>query len=589
VRWLIVVMMMLVPATAMAASHGITLFGELKYKQGFRHFDYVNPDAPKGGKLTLYTTSAFDNLNPYILKGVSAPGMEMVFETLMTGSMDEPQSYYGLLAESVTLADDRSHMDFTLRRNARWHDGKPVTAADVVYSFSLLKEKGHPTYRILYKPISEVVALGTYQVRFEFSDTTQRDLPLYAATMPVLPKHYYESVTFDKTTLVPPVGSGPYRVSKVDQGRSISYARVEDYWGKNLPVNVGRYNFDKIRYDVYRDETVSVEAIKSGEYDFREEYIARNWATAYDIAAVRDGRLIKEKIPHKIPRGMQAFLFNLRKDKFSDARVREAIGLSMDYEWMNKTLFYGAYDRSRSFFQNTDFMAEGLPGDGELKLLEPHRDALPPALFEEPFAIPQTDGSGYPREQLLKAQRLLNEAGWVMRDGKRVNAQTGEVLTVEFMMRQRTFEKVVGGMIRNLEKLGIEGVFRYVDDSQYQKRIDARDFDVISIWWNLGIFFPGNEQLSFWHSSQAEVQGSNNLSGMESEAVDAVLAALSSSHTLEDLTSAARALDRVLLWQHVVIPHWHLSAWRVLHWDKFGKPAIDPPYGMAIDAWWRKD
>tara|TARA_B100001123_G_scaffold447385_2_gene604747 strand:- start:555 stop:2300 length:1746 start_codon:yes stop_codon:yes gene_type:complete len=577
------------PLSALAASHGITLFGDLKYGPRFKHFEYANPQAPKGGKMVLSSTAAYDSLNPYILKGIAAPGMELVFETLMVGAMDEPQSYYGLIAESVELAEDRSYMDFTLRKQARWHDGEPITAHDVVFSFNLLKEKGHPTYRILYGPIEEAIAIGTWQVRFRFSDTTQRDLPLYAATMPVLPRHYYEEVAFDKTTLVPPLGSGPYKVDSVDQGRSISFRRVEDYWGKDLPVNVGRYNFDVIRYDIYRDETVAVEAIKSGAYDFREEYIARNWATAYNIKAVREGRLIKEKLPHKIPRGMQAFLFNLRKDKYSDPRVREAIGLSMDFEWMNKTLFYGAYDRSSSFFQNTDFMAVEPPEAAERALLEPHQDELPEALFTTKWVMPKTDGSGYPREQLLKAQALLNEAGWEMVDGKRVNTVTGETLSIEFMMRQRTFEKVITGLVRNLSKLGIEANFRYVDDSQYQKRIDNRDFDIISIWWNLGVFFPGNEQMSFWHSSQADVVGSNNQSGLKSEAVDDILSKLTSAHTLEELTPATKALDRVLLWKHVVIPHWHLSASRILHWDKFGKPDYDPPYGVAIDSWWVKE
>lgn len=577
------------PSIQAAPQHGIVPFGKLKYPKDFEHFDYVNPDAPKGGKMRLAYSAAFDSLNPFILKGVSAPGMHYVFETLMTPSLDEPQAYYGLIAESIDLASDRSHADFILRQQASWHDGQPITSEDVVFSFNTLKEKGHPQYRILYGPIEQVEALGAHRVRFHFSEPDNRELPILAASMTVLPKHYYQAHPFDKTTLEPPLGSGPYRVASVDQGRSITFERVDDYWGADLPVNRGRYNVDIIQYDVYRDETVALEAIKSGRYDFREEYIARNWATAYDIPAIEKGELIKTKIPHKIPRGMQAFLFNLRQDRFADIRVREAIALAMDYEWMNDTLFYGAYDRSRSFFQNTRFMAGGLPSGAERALLEPQAEHLPEAVFTQPFQNPVTDGSGYPRDNLLRAQALLNEAGWIMRDGRRVHADTGEPLSVEFMMRQRTFERVVTSIIRNLERLGIKGRFRYVDDSQYQKRIDSRDFDIISIWWNRGVFFPGNEQIGYWHSSQADVVGANNLSGLKNPAVDALLGALTQATTLEELTSAGRALDRALLHLHLVIPHWHLSAWRVLYWDRFGRPDIAPSYGLGLETWWSKN
>lgn len=586
--WLAVVCLPLTRAHAIP-HHGITLFGELKYKQGFKHFDYVNPDAPKGGRIKLSSTIAFDNLNPYILKGVTAPGMSNFFESLMVGSLDEPQSYYGLIARTIDVPNSRSHADFTLRKEARWHDGKPITADDVVFSFNTLKEKGHPTFRILYAPIEKVEVLNEYAVRFTFADPTVRELPLLAASMPILPKHYYATHDFEKTTLEPPLGSGPYRVKTVDQGRSITYERVPDYWGKDLNVNVGLYNFDSMHYDIYRDETVAVEAIKSGQYDFREEYIARNWATAFNIPAVEQGRLIKTKVPNEIPRGMQAFLFNMRQSKFVDPRVREAIGLSLDFQWMNESLFYGAYERNTSFFQTSPFEAPPLPSSEEIALLEPFRDELPEELFTTPYRVPTTDGSGYPRENLLKAQELLEDAGWVLRDGVRINEETGEILTVEFMMRQRTFERVVGSMIRNLEKLGIASTFRYVDDSQYQKRIDSRDFDVISIWWNLGVIFPGNEQIGYWHSSQSDVVGGNNLSGLKSPVVDHLLEKLTQAETLDQLRPAARALDRVLLWNQLVIPHWHLSAWRMLYWDKFGRPAITPSYGIGLDTWWSKE
>ncbi|MFZ4124868.1 MAG: extracellular solute-binding protein [Rickettsiales bacterium] len=567
--------------------HAITLYGTPKYSAGFSHFDYVNPAAPKGGTLRLSSTGNFDSLNPYILKGVAAPGVSAyLFQSLMTPSYDEPQTYYPMIATSVDVAKDRTHADFTINPKAHWNDGVAITAQDVVFSFDVLKKEGHPVYRIMYKPISAVEALGTYKVRFHFDDTEHRELPLIAAGMPILPKHYYEKVAFNKTTLLPPLGSGPYRITNVEAGRSITFERVKDYWAKNLPTQRGLYNFDTIRFDIYRDDVVALEGIKSGQFDYYEEYIARNWATAYNIDAVKRGDLLKLRIPNKIPRGMQAFLFNTRRDKFSDPRVREAIGLTMDYEWMNKTLFYSAYDRSSSFFQNTEFQATGLPEGAELALLEPHKKELPPALFKRPFTVPKTDGSGYDRGNLIKAQSLLDDAGWVLRDGKRINAKTGEPLTIEFLMTQRTFERVVSIMRKNLLRLGIDSTFRYVDASQYQRRIDHRDFDMVSIWWNLGLFYPSTEQYTYWHSSQAELEGSQNLGGIKNPVIDELVGKILRAQTLETLRPAARALDRVLLWNHYVIPHWYLSAWRQVHWNKFGKPTIQPSYNAAIDTWW---
>ena len=571
------------------AAHGIALFGELKYKPGFTQFEYVNPKAPKGGEIKLSFTGGFDSLNPFILKGVAAPGVSgYVFQSLMTPSYDEPQSYYGLIASDVVVAADRSYAEFTLNPKAHWHDGTAITAADVVFSFDTLKSKGHPAYRLLYKPIAKAEAISERKVRFYFDDKTHRELPLIAAGMPVLPKQYYTTVDFEKTTLEPPLGSGPYRVTKVDAGRSITFSRVKDYWGKDLPSQKGLYNFDTIRVDVYRDDVVALEGIKSGQFDFYEEYIARNWATAYDIPAVRDGRLVKTKVPHKIPRGMQAFLFNQRESKFQDRRVREAIGLTLDFEWMNQTLFYDAYERSTSFFQNTEFEATGLPSPEEGALLRPYQSSLPPGIFNNPIRVPKTDGSGFARANLIRAQELLNDAGWVMRDGKRVNAQTGEPLTVEFLMMQRTFERVIGAMRQNLRKLGIDSSFRYVDASQYQKRLENRDFDVVSIWWNQGVFFPSTEQYSFWHSSQADVKASQNLSGLKNPLVDRLVERIIRANSIAQLRPAARALDRVLMAEHVVIPHWFLPAWRLAYWDKFGKPVVTPPYNIGLDSWWAK-
>lgn len=576
-------------STALAApSYCLTLYGECRYKENFKNFDYVNPDAPKAGAVKLAETGTFDNVNYYILKGVKAPGITLIFNSLMVPSQDEPQTMYGLIASSVDVAPDFSSAEFTIRKEAKFHDGSAITPDDVVFTFNTLRDKGDPTYKIMYAPIVKVEKTAENKVKFTFNDSKNRELPLMAASMPILSKAYYSKVDFEKTTLEAPLGSGPYKVESVEPGKNITYKRVENYWAKDLPVNKGQYNFDTIRYDMYRDENVTLEALKSGNYDFRREYIARNWATAYDTPAVKDGRIVKREIPDHTPQGMQAFIFNTRLPKFADRRVREAIELTLDYEWVNKTIFYGAYIRNKSFFENTDFESKGVPEGNELALLTPFKDGLPPALFKEAFANPVTDGSGNPRENLLKAQKLLEEAGWTVKDGKRVNAK-GEQLSLEFMLRQPTMERVAAPMRKNMERLGIASSIRMVDDAQYQKRTDEGDFDMVSIWYNRGIFFPGNEQMSYWHSSQADVKGSNNLAGLKNKAVDAALDALIKAKDEDSLKVAGRALDRVLLWEHVVIPNWHSGSYRVAYWDKFGMPETSPKYDMGFQTWWVKE
>jgi microcin C transport system substrate-binding protein len=574
------------PATA-APSGCLTLYGDCKYKSGFTHFDYVNPSAPKGGSVKRAENGTFDNLNPFILKGVKAPGTDLLFESLMVQSLDEPESMYGLVAQSVDVAADNGSAEFTLRKEAHWQDGTPITPDDVVFSFDTLKSKGHPSYRIMFTDVKSCEKTGEHSVKFTFADSKSRELPLIVASMPIISKAYYTAHDFEKTTLDAPLSSGPYKVESVDQGRTITYARDKNYWGKDLPVNKGQYNFDTLRYDMYRDENVMLEALKSGEYDFRQEYIARNWATAYDSPAVADGRIVKRAIPDYTPQGMQAFIFNTRRDKFADPRVREAIGLTLDYEWLNKTIFYGAYTRNSSFFENTEFAETGLPKGKELEILKPFKDILPPELFTQEFKNPVTDGSGETRENLLKAQKLLEDAGWTVKDGKRVNAK-GEVLSIEFMLHQPTMERVIGPMRKNMERLGVTSSIRMVDDSQYQKRTDEGDFDAVSIWINRGVFYPGNDQAALWASSQADVKGSQNLGGVKNKAVDAALAALTSAKNEESLVAAGRALDRILLWEHYVIPHWHSGSFRVAYWNKFGLPEVAPKYNIGFQTWWVK-
>lgn len=573
-------------AAQAAPSHCLSLYDPCKYKPGFTHFDYVNPNAPKGGSVKLAENGTFDSLNPFILKGVKAPGAASVFDTLMAPSLDEPQSMYGLIAESADVSADKTHVDFTLRPEARFHDGSPITADDVVFSYQMLTSKGDPTYRISFAPVTKIEKLSERKVRFTI-DPAIREAPLIAGSLPVFSKAYYSKMDFEKSTLEPPLGNGAYKVQSVDPGRSVTFVRVKDYWAKNLPVARGQYNFDTIRYDMYRDENVSLEAFKSGQYDFRREYIARNWATAYDHPAIKDGRIIKRDVPDMSPQGMQGFIFNTRQPTLSDRRVREAIGLAMDYEWLNKTIFYGAYKRNRSFFGNTDFEAKGTPSKDELKLLEPYRNMLPPTLFTEEYAPPKTDGSGNPRDNLLRAQKLLNDAGWVVKNGRR--EKDGVPLSIEFMLQQATMERVIGPMRKNLERLGIASSIRQVDTSQYQKRLDGHDFDIVSIWINRGLFYPGTEQMSFWHSSQADVRGGNNLAGVKNPAVDAALAALTTAKNKQELVTAGRALDRILLWENYVIPNWQSASFRIAYWNKFGMPPQPPKYGLAFDSWWIKD
>lgn len=589
-RRILFLVALLLPFYAHAESwqQALTLFGTPKYATNFKHFDYVNPTAPKGGTAKMASPSSFDSLNPFIMKGVKAPGLKMLYDSLMVASLDEPQTYYPLIAKRFRLAEDKSWMEFELNPKAKWHDGKPITPEDVIWTLETLKLKADPVYRITYQPLEKATKTGEHSVRIDFAENAHREVPILAASMTILPKHYYTEVEFEKTTLIPPLGSGPYKIDTVDVGRSITYKRHDDYWGQKLPVNLGQYNISKLRYDVYRDATVQLEALKAGEFDIHREYISRNWATAYNTPAVQEGRLIKTEIPDHSPQGMQAFFFNLRQPHLQSPALREAVALTMDFEWTNKQLFYGAYARNSSFFQKTPFAATELPNKAELTLLEPFKEGLPAEVFTEIPALPTSDGTGQNRTNLLQAQTLLDEAGFTLKDGKRINPINGKPLEIEFMLSQPTMQRVIMPMLRGLKKLGIEGRVRLVDDAQYQRRIETRDFDIISNWINLGVIFPGIEQFNYWHSSQATVEGSNNITGMSSAAVDAMVKAINNARTLEDLTPAARALDRILLSNHTVIPHWHSGSFRMAFWDKFGRPKLLPKYGLGFDTWWIK-
>lgn len=571
-------------AAGAAPQHGIALYGEPKYGPGFTHFDYVNPGAPKGGKVTLTAIGSFDTLNPYTIKGVAAAGLGLTYDTLMTGSADEASVEYGLLAESVEVAPDRTWVAFTLRPEARWHDGKPITAEDVVFSFKTLTD-AHPLYKSYYAPVAKVEAEGERRVRFTFTPGDNHELPLIVGQLTVLPKHYWEGRTFSQATLEPPLGSGPYRIASVDPGRSITYERVAGYWGKDLPVNRGRHNVATLAYEYYRDTTVALQGFRGGLADFRQENSAKTWATGYDFPAVKEGKVKVEEIPNKLPTGMQAFVFNTRRAVFADPKVRQAIGYAFDFEWANETLFHKAYKRTDSYFENSDLQAEGLPGPLELKLLEPLRAQIPPEVFTRRYEPPRTGGPQGIRKNLLEAKHLLDAAGWEVKNGVRMDPKTGKPLAFEILLDQPLFERVTLPFIENLKRLGVQASLRSVDSTQYENRVRDFDFDMIVGIWPQSLT-PGNEQRDFFGTDSAGRPGSRNVAGVRNPAVDRLIGAIVRAGTKEDLYAAVAALDRVLLWNHYAIPHWYNGTFRVAYWTRLKRPATVPPYSLAFDAWW---
>jgi len=574
-------------AAEAAKSHGIAMHGDLKYPAGFWNFDYVNPAAPKGGEVRLGAIGSYDSFNGFIIKGQSAISLGLIYDSLMTNSLDEPFSEYCLLCETVEVPEDRSWVAFTLRPQARWHDGQPITVEDIIWTFETLREKGDPFYRYYYASVKKVEKTGDRSVKFTFKPGENRELPLIIGQLPVLPKHYWADKDFEATTLEPPLGSGAYRIGDFEPGRSITYVREPDYWGARLAVNAGSSNFDKVRYDYYRDSTVEIEAFKSGAMDYRDENSSRHWATSYDIPAVRDGRLKKEMIPHKRSAGMQGFVFNLRRELFKDDLVRQALAYGFDFEWSNKTLFYGQYTRTSSFFQNSDLAATGLPQGHEREILAKYSDRLPPEIFSQAYTPPATDGSGNNRQQLHYALTLLQRAGWdIDKDSRKLtHTETGRVMEFEVLLLSPLFERVVLPFKKNLARLGIEVKVRTVDSAQYQERLESFDFDMIIWTWGQSMS-PGNEQRNFWGSEAADRRGSRNFSGIKDPVIDELVEMVIAAPTREELVQRTRALDRVLQWNHVVIPHWHIPYDRVLYWDKFSRPAVTADQGASLFTWW---
>lgn len=570
-----------------APRHALTLYDEPpKYPAKFKHFEYANPDAPKGGVLRQAGFGSFDSLNPFINKGVSAEDIGLIYDTLTTNSLDEPFTVYGLLAEKIERGPKNDWVRFYLRPQARFHDGQPVTAEDVAFTFETLISQGAPQYRAYYADVDKVVVEGKRQVRFDFKHAGNRELPMILGQLPVLPKHWWAERDFTSGSLEPPLGSGPYRVERVQPGRSISYARVEDYWGRDLAVNRGLYNFDRLVFDYYRDNTVALQAFKAGQFDYWLETSAKNWATAYDIPAVHEGRLIKEEIPNYNPTGMQGFIFNIRRPLLQDRRVREALALLFDFEWTNRQLFNGAYFRTHSYFDNSELASSGLPGKDELAVLEPLRGQIPDEVFEKPFELPVTDGNGIIREQQRRAYQLLTEAGWHVENDRMVDAQ-GKPVKLEFLLVQSEFERVLLPYKRNLADLGIELEIRRVDVSQYVNRLRSRDFDMIVSGFGQSNS-PGNEQREYWHSVSADNPGSRNFIGLKDPAIDTLVEQLIAADTRQELITHTRALDRVLLWGHYVVPNWHIKTWRVAYWSHLAHPQVTPRQDIGLMTWWTR-
>ncbi len=570
-------------AETIHAGHAIAMHGEPRYGPDFAHFAYVDPAAPKGGALRLGVTGTFDSFNPYIIRGNAAAGVGA--ETLTVASADEPFTRYGLIAEWIEWPEDRSWVTFTLRPEARWHDGTPITVEDVIFSLETLKTKGQPFFRFYYGTIERAEKVGERRVRFVFSEAGNRELPLIAGEMPILPRHYWQDRDFERSTLEPPLASGPYRIAEFEAGRHVVLERVQDYWGRELAVNAGTDNFDQIRYDYFRDDTVLRQALKAGIIDYRLENQAKAWALDYDVPAVRQGWLRQEAIPHENPAGMQAFVFNTRRAVFADPRVREALNYAFDFEWTNPTLFFDQYTRTESYFANSELAATGLPQGDERALLERYRGRVPERVFTEAFRAPVTDGSGWPRDNLARAFALLAEAGWRVRDMKLVSPVTGEQMRFEILLVSQAFERVVLPFVRNLRRLGIEPRVRLVDQSQYINRMRSFDFDMAVLGWGQSES-PGNEQRGYWSSSAADSPGTRNFAGIKDPVVDELIELIISAPDRESLIVRARALDRVLLSGFYVIPNWHLSADRILYWDKFGRPEIVPRRGTSVSYWW---
>lgn len=568
-------------------AHGIAMHGEPLHKPGFSHVSYVNPDAPKGGKVTFATLGTFDSLNPLIVKGVAAAGVRAyVVESLMARAFDEPFSLYGLLAETIDTPPDRSWVSFTLREEARFSDGKPVTVEDVLFSHTLLRDKGRPNHRTYYSKVSKAEKTGPRTVKFTFDAQGDREMPLIMGLMPILPRHAVAADDFESTSLAPPVGSGPYRVTEVVPGSHVVYTRNPDYWGKDLPINRGRFNFDQIKYEYYRDDDPMFQAFQKGLFQLWPESDSARWARGYNFPAFNDGRVVKEEFPVSVPSGMSALVFNVRRPLFMDIRVREALTYMLDFQWLNKNYYFNLYTRTQSFFDRSVLSSHGRPADDrERELLGPFKSAVSPAIMDGTYSLPVSDGTGRNRANRRKALALLQDAGYVLKDGKLVNAESGAPFTFEILAVSGGQERLFLKFIDDLKGLGIDARLRLVDSAQYQRRRQTFDFDMIQAFWYASLS-PGNEQLFRWSSKSADAEGSFNYAGVKNPAADAMISALLAAKTSDNFVSAVRALDRVLLSGHYVIPLFHQKSQWIARWKQLAHPDKTSLYGYRVDTWW---
>lgn len=573
--------------------HATSLVGEPKYPNGFTRFDYVNPDAPKGGVVRQSENGSFDSLNHVPPRGAIAAGLGLIYDTLMTSSLDEVSTEYGLIAEALKFPDDFSSVTFRLREDAKWHDGKPITVEDVIWSFDNVKSAS-PQQAFYYQHVASAKSNAANEVTFTFDQTGNRELPHIVGQLLILPRHYWEGTDakgekrdLGSSTLEPPLGSGPYKIKSLIPGRSIFYERVPDYWGKDLPVNIGSNNFDELHYEYFRDETVELQALKADELDWRQETTARVWATGYDAPAVRAGRIKREMFeePYRGSGQMLGFLFNLNREKFQDPRVRRAFNYAFPYEEINKSLFFSSYTRLDSYFAGLDFASRGLPEGRELEILEELKDQVPPEVFSEEFLNPLNTDPSAERNNLREALKLFGQAGWRVKDGKLVNSD-GEQMQVEFLMNGPLFEKIALRYQTQFAKIGIEFSIRPVDTSQFQRRVDSRDFDIIYGGWAQSMS-PGNEQFEYFGSQSSDREGSRNYGGIKNPAIDAIIEKIVQAPDRAELEAATAALDRVLLWNHYLVPGWTLRAARIAYWDRFGHPDPLPEFAIGFPSiWW---
>jgi len=575
--------------------HGLSLFGDVKYPEGFKRFDYVNPDAPKGGIVRQIALGTFDNFNPVVsgVKGAIAGAVGLIYESLTTPSLDEVSTEYGALAESVGYPDDYSFVVYRLRKEAKWHDGKPVTPEDVIFSLESFK-KHHPHYAAYYRHVVKAETTGERDVTFTFDAPGNRELPQIVGQLLILPKHWWEGADasgarrdISATTLEPPLGSGAYKIKGFEAARFVALERVKDYWGLNLNFNVGRNNFDELRYEYFRDNTVALEAFKGDQVDWRTENIAKNWATAYDFPAVKEGRVIREEFPNRSSGVMQAFALNIRRDKFKDVRVRRALNFAFDFETLNQQLFFGQYTRIASYFEGTELASSGLPEGRELEILETVRAAVPEEVFTTPYSNPVGGSQEAVRRNLREGMKLLKDAGYEVRGGKQVDGKTGAPFEIEFLSEDPSFERILLSYKPTLERMGLVVSVRTIDPAQYENRLRNWDFDAVIASWGESLS-PGNEQREFWGSHAADMPGSRNVVGIKDAAVDKLIERVIFTKDRADLVAATRALDRVLLWHNYVVPQWTYSKVRTARWDRFGRPAEMPKYGLSAfpALWW---